>query len=770
MKSWLESLLDPHELEIAAQRGSDDPRGGLALLLDGQLFIYERLATQYSWPRLGDRPRKSWPRENRLLAAVALHVTSSREASAAYEALLKPSPADSSFRAVLMVLYSILLADEGRDDRAAEVLEQALNHGDLDPLERMLLLLHLSVREAERDRLGAAATAAERVAAEPPHRRDRHQRALKRIAEHNLAAYRQLAGEHVNLFRLPLRGTELPLLRGAIDISVGLEKYLDDQFQLATRDPWARTVTWRPEDPIEMRLRGAVVRADSLADWNEQRHTRSVLGRYHVVSRLGTREGVAPQAFTLLRTAGDDKAITATTRSVAAIGPLGALRDETLRALRSPWPRAELNAALSLIAGGADLLQPAEADRALKRLMASVDLPIGHVVPAFRAIAQLAPAASDKQQTAVSRYARATAGQSSDSLVLQELQRVVWAVRWPAVSPAERRRWVDFILEHQVATGDSRLFANTAAAALAPAEPETIGKIFVNGLEHEPDLERLAMAIDANIALPRGLRRRALEETSAALAEIRRQAASGSYAFGGVDVALLTLKLLSEQTRDPRWDELGEFVVDPRVGIDAKVRTIEALADRRGTIPARFQELLRKNVATITGFVDTLGASENALKGATLRLWLRLSGLRRDELLSRLVDLAGSLDREARHQAALTLPAAQRRLGDDATLTLGLTLTRDADVMVRAVASQSLARLRGDRAGELNAILTKRLVALLEEPGTDVPYRTIAGLVQAARDGQPVGTVVLDAVRRAQISHPSRRVGGAAKILLAEAG
>jgi hypothetical protein len=768
VNSWLDPIIDPHELSVAAQRGERDPQAGLALLLDGQLFVYERLAIESNWPRLGTRPPKNAPRESKLLAAVGLQLTGSRGVSGVYDSISKGNAQDASFDVAVAILNSLHLASRNRDDDALSVLTQASEFARTS-LESVLVQLHLGVRHAERGSFAEAIEVTESVKKIRPMASERPAyRALRAVAEHNAFHYRHLLGQFTDPFKLALRGSELPLLRAELDISTALAKYLEDQFEQVTYDPASRSITWRPEDPVEVSLRGSVVRAECLADWAEQRRTRALLGRYYVVSQLGTSEGVSPAAFGLLRRAGDYKGMQAAVRSVAALGPLVALGSELSSVLRRPWPRGEDASILALITGGADLLETREADRTLARLRSERELIARNAPEGLRAVARVVRAASDSAQTSASRFARSLAEELPEPLILQASGQILDAIRWPAVSPAERRRWVAYAEQHLLAERDERFLAERAIAALASSERESVSRVLLSAYEANPNVDRLALLVDAGVALPRKLRTQAIEAVEASLMAIQEEARSGSYAFGGTDVALLLLVLIRRSPQDPRWDALTRFLLDERVGVAAKTRTLEQLAAPSVSIPKRVQTLLRKNVQNITGFIDALSASQTSLHAATLRLWLKLGGVERDDLLTRLLELSGDLDVEGRREAARTLHAAQHRLGDDVAFTLGLTLTRDRDFSVRAAAGRSLGRLRQDRAGELGILATRRIESLLSETGTEVPFQTLAGLIEGQRDGLELRADIIAEARRVHRSHASRRVRELADVLIRE--
>jgi len=765
MTSWLDPLIDPHKLAATARRGGKDPRAGLALLLGGELFQYERLAIESEWPRLGAGPRRGTSRDQQLLAAVGLHLSGSDEATSTYKRLLRLTGGDGGFATVVAVLASIELAGRANEDEALDVLARALRKKP-EPLEAMVLALHIGVREAERGNTHEAIDATVRARAtrhaEPAH----HFRALKVIAEYNVFSYRRLVGEMSDLAQLPLRASHLPLVRGGIDLADGLAKYLEEQFALSTRNPYARSITFRTEDPVEVPLRGALLRAECLADWVGRGHCRGLLGRYLVASKLGTADGVPPTAFELFRLAGDQKAMVEATRSVAAIGPLGALRSETQAVVEMPWPNTQRSAALSLLAGGADLLSAAQGDQALSRLRTTADITLATFVQAIRSIARLLRVASAGAQTPTSRFVRELADEWPEPIVLQEMGRVVRALRWDEIASRERQQWLAYIKLHLLEPGDARFLAEAAAAALAATEGVAVAEALSEAYESAPNLSRLALMVDGSVPISPGQRGPAIDEVCRALECIREDANRGRFGIGDLDVARLALYLLRDRPRQDGWDQLADFLLDDKVSIGAKTGAIEELASPETSIPSRIRSRLRDGIAEIGGFGDDLEGSRNELHGASLRLWLKLGGLTRDELLSRLLELAGDMDPEGRREAAKTLPAAQRKLGDDSAFTLALTLTRDRDVSVRAPAGRSLARLRRKGSRELGAVAVRRLESLLEEPGTEVPYWTLAGLLEAKRDGQLPHRTVGEEVTRVRRHHPSRRVQELADMLL----
>jgi hypothetical protein len=324
-----------------------------------------------------------------------------------------------------------------------------------------------------------------------------------------------------------------------------------------------------------------------------------------------------------------------------------------------------------------------------------------------------------------------------------------------------------YVNEHLFKPTDEHFLARSVAAELAPLDA-SVRDHLLDAYQSEPSLERLALLADADIAMTPQLREGALVLVSDALARIREQAARGEYGFGGVEVALLMFKLIGRTPRDPRWSVLLDFLLDPRVGIGQKTTTLDALASTSAPLPKAAISRLRESLRDITGFTDDLTASRHALRGSALRLWFRVGGGDRNELLGLLLQLAGDSDSEARREGARTLPAAQPTLGDAVVVTLALSMSRDRDYSVRATAARSLALLRIDERDEIAAVANDRLESLLEDAGADAPLEALAGLIQSQRAGSTLAERVLEAAARTRHSHPSRRVQALADLLLSE--
>jgi hypothetical protein len=771
MTNWLEPLIDPLELVAAAQRGNREPRIGLAILLSGDLPLYERVANESDWPHIGSRPRRNASPDIRLLAAVGLHLTGSPNTTQAYRGLDSPR-VESSFRTVAAVLLALHLADNDDLEPALGVLRSRFKSAQ-GALERTLLQLHIGIYEADRDNLDAALEATSLARKERAARGERtaHQ-ALRTVADYNRIQFMWLRGVLPDPSKLPLRGLSPALLRGAADLASGLAEYLNEQFELLTADPNSRSVRWRAADPIDLELSSALWRAQCLADWTELRRARGLLGRYYVASRIGTPDGVAPEAFNLLRRAGDEKAARAAARAVAAIGPLISLQGEVEAVLQLlPWPRTQRAAIFALLESGADLLSSSNADRAFSRLRDEQQLIVEDARNGLNALARIVQAASDRVQTAASRLSRTLVETWPEhSLLIQDMARVIGAIRWSAVSAAERRHWLSYLETHITAASDHRFLAERVASELSSVDRAEVARVLVAVYDEQPNLVRLALVTGADIRLSGRRRQEAIAIAAREVRRIRDSAHKGSYGLGRpVDPAALLLTLVSRSPRDPAWDELVSFLLDDSVGVRDKASVLDRLADPSVSIPRSVQEELRPQVDRIAGYIDPLGPSESSLRGRTLRLGLRLGGIERKEILAHLIALTGDPDSDGRLEGARTLPLAQRRIGDDVAFTLGLALTRDRDYTVRGAGARALARLRRENAGELADLTVRRLESLLGETGAAVPTQTLIGLIESSRDGQKLHQDLLDAAARVSHLHASARVRQLAGRLLLEA-
>ena len=768
--NWLEPLINAGPFLRAAQRASKpDERMGLAILLDVRLSFYTSIAGRSGWPRLGETVPERADSSRRLLSAVGLHISGDERAEAEYVRLTRVR--DTSLCTLASALLSVYYSDTDRGRDAVPLLRRQLRKS-VTPVERVYIHLQLGLRHAELSEYQAAILETQlALGASTEVRETQWRRLFTTIATHNLYAFELKQSRFTDPLRLPLRSESALLLRTDVLQAAGLSEYLMESFKNSLADPFSRTVVFGAEDETENRLRGALLRSELLADWSEVRNNRMLLGRYLVISRLGTPGSVPAAALELLRLGGDTEGLRAAARTLARMGPLGSLQLATNVLVERPlaWAR-EAACSFELLAEGADLLDEETASIAVSELVERRHLLTSSWDHSARALAALVKVSSNATQTDVAMHLRSVLGEELHAGLIQALARVVAAIRWDEVDPSERREWLSLVNDEFGSGRDTHFVAVQALLALGQVEQEAVDRILSARYRNQPSLELVAITIDSLHTLPIWVRPPARLVVSSALSDIRQNAAAGTYQFSSIDAGNVAVVVLARGRRNERgWNDLVEFLFDPKVGVDEKTGALVALARRDVRIPKEVRQRLAAELPNLTAASNPLGGSAEELRAATLRLGARIGAFSRDQLLARLLELARSANTLSRIQAANTITSARTRLGVEIATTLALSIANDAHHDVRASAAAALAGLRvTDVDSPLEVVRRERLAALLGEPGRIVPLGAVVGLRQTVRDGNPIDEGLARAVRSLVLRHPSRTLRSAAQALLTE--
>jgi tetratricopeptide (TPR) repeat protein len=757
--SWLAAIVDPSSLIRRAQREeSPPPEVGLALLLDGEAQLYQMIAPRQGWPVAGESVSSRADARKRLLAAVVAHLWASGDAEEMYRRLVRVKQTEISATSALLLAY--LYADSGRLPRAVELLtKQAALPRDAE--QESLLRLQLSVRLAEMADYGRAVAECDRVVQLSKRAKPRAwSDAFRLVAVWNRHGYLWEGGTYTNPLELPVKGESQLLLRPAISYSGALSNYLDTTFESSLSDPSARTVRFQPRDPVEGNLEAAVIHCELIGDWSELRRARKQLGRYLVLTRLGTPQGVPPAALELLRRAGDDKGIQLAARTIHRLGPLGPLQLATQAVIeRRELGGANSPASLRLLAVGADVLGEDGAAAGIGQLLGTRNLVSEFWADAPAALSGLVRAAPSGVQTEVALFLRAQAADPVNDVLAQDLAGVVGAIRWDAVDASERKLWLSFLEEALEPSAPSHLVGVYATLALANVEPVAIEQLLTARLSQRPDLGTLALAYQSLDPPPLRIRSIAWEIVGPALREARAQAQRGTYEFPTIDIAALATAVLREEPRNATgWDELVSFLLDKSVAMSAKVRAMEALADMATSIPASARRLLKTSLWETTGFEDPIFSRSDEFSAALLRLAGRLGATSRDQLLAALLELSGSPSLASRIAAAGAIPPLQKRIGSAVAATLALAMTRDANQDVRAAAGNAIAQLDVSDDRLLQRSLEIRTIELLGEPGLVVPHGVLRGLHAELLRNRALPSGVAREVEQLTKRHLSRAV------------
>jgi hypothetical protein len=668
---------------------------------------------------------------------------------------------DRALATLATLLQALLYSDTGRGDDAIKLLRGRANRSE-DQLQEALLRMQLGMRYGEKREFQAAIRETNTAQALAQRSPKAWRLAIGTAAAHNIFAYRWNAESIMERpLELPAFTDSIALTRGSLLLADAFSPLLDESFERSLAEPYARSVRFRAVDPVEASLRGALMRAELLSIWNATRQSRQLLGRYLTLSRLGTPSGVPPGALELLRRAGDSKGLALTARTIWRLGPLPPLLLTVSTIVRRDFAQAEPAPLFSLLEAAADLLPAPEAGVALDQLMSERGEFLREWSTSIGAMAELTKSAPPQAQPVVATFAREILQTDSHAGVVQSLTRVIEAIRWAEVDSIERNAWLKLVRDRNHPNVDA--VAPAVLHALAHVERRAVEALLRARLEEAVALDTIAVTIAALDPLPGWAAARAWPGLDEAMREIRYAAEQGQYGLGGLDVGRLAVAVLRTDLSNKRgWRNLVDFLLDPRVAVSAKTGALDALSWRDVQIPAEATRLLRSEIRTISGFDEPLGGFPEAFEGAVLRLAARVGGLTKDELLVRLLGLAGQPTTVGRVVAALALPALTPQVGIEVALTLGLSLTHDADPEVRGAAGAALTQIRGQMPPALKDAKRSRLQALLAEPGAIVPIRVLGGLGRGGPAAR-LDTQTTTLVAGLRDHHPSRAVREAAQ-------
>lgn len=451
------------------------------------------------------------------------------------------------------------------------------------------------------------------------------------------------------------------------------------------------------------------------------------------------------------------------------MGPLAPLQLATQALVeRADFGAGESSASLRLLAVGADVLDEASVAEAARRLMSDANYFRTQWAYAPGALAALVAGGPVAVQTEVSRFVRSMATDESNGALVQGLAPVLSAIRWRDVDPDERARWLQFVQEWFGTSTHSHFVAVSVLLGLARTDPTEVEALLHARFETHPDVESLALVFDSFSATPAWVRKSGWPIISEQLHEIRKQASRGSYGMGMIDVANLSVAYLrTNRANKAAWDELTDFLLDPKVGISSKTRAIEHLSRRDVRLPAHVRLRLQAGMPTIAAFDEQFGAGPEAFRGAVLKLAARVRAGAPDEILVGLLGLAGEPSAASRMVAAGALVGTHARVGKVVATTLGLTLAHDASHEVRGAAARALAELATDEDETLSRARRSRLLTLLGDPGTVVPLGVLAGLYDAIVASLKLDTSFRGLLETLTKQHPSRKVREGAETVLA---
>jgi hypothetical protein len=456
--------------------------------------------------------------------------------------------------------------------------------------------------------------------------------------------------------------------------------------------------------------------------------------------------GVVAEAVTMLRRAGDHKAVEQVVRRLIHDGPAAAVTVAAAHVDLDASTRTTGQADLMLLEHAADVLDEDTRTRVIGWLLKTLVDPsrfAERTTPRYllrtkliETPARVASGGEPRHETAVVDHILALEPMEV------ELERYAWTrtvkalsdEAWTADRAMELRDAADrhegslrlALLGAARAAGDD----SAEATLLNEAAAGSIGAVTALG-----DVRRLpADAITAQIA-----------SLSASVARFIAEAHEGRQSVGGPDPAADLALINAWHAEAAAWEPVFELLADGAVIADAKRRTLQmltALADKL-TPPARERlqplavALANTDPAAIQGLFD----DGYSIRHEAALLAAALGALDEAQTAERLVELLHG-DHAARRRA---LALADR---SDVTGVI-VALTADPQPEVRAEAVAILARrLEG---GDDDELTVQVLRAAVHDPGTRVP-EAIAGTFRDAATA--LGSELRDSLR----CHPSARV------------
>jgi len=760
---FTEALVDPTRLAVRpAPEEERRLERGLAMLIDGRFADYQRTGEQVGWPPFGQAPTPDATPGERVLSSLSLQLSGASSAAGILAGVVRNPEAPANVRLVAAILGAVAFRDAGRP----EMTLQMLSDPGIDlPYARPFLLLHLSVSQRE---LGHPSTALDTALAAEKSlgRRARTTvlgEALAAVLHRNVSAFAFAAGrKDVALARQRMPRARV-LDRIEARVESGLSSWLEQEFEGRLEDPTQSTMTFRQEDPVQMPLIAALLRAEVLGDWYLTREARKRLGRYQLLASVGQEDRQPVPALHQLRRANDSKAIRQALRWYRTEGPLPPIQQFGISLTSTPWTQLTLQADLVAVAESADLMTEAAAEVALARTQSTLEellagLPTarleGEVINALAALLQVTP--RGHAQTA-EKFIDIVEG-SNDPLLLHSVTRLLDRLDWEQVPRETLERWIAYCQTNLIGVSEHRF----AAASLLRALPrrESVHRAALDAFRRQPDLLTAANALVVGpvpITWAISIAKLARDQ----LHHIRAEAAKGSHGYGEfVQAPLLLTHLLMEYRGVPGWRDLLGFLFDANIAPSKKVGPLTEILGRPDLVPANVHGRLTRWVKGPVQYnqipMDTL----EEFQAVVLGLRLRYRTKSEQALVADLLDMATNASRSARRQAARLLPVAVGRIERSTLVTLALTLSRDAASDVRGASGSALAKLAGESDDPLDKLSWQRIAAMLRDPGALVPQAVLGGLGQ--RSSQTPSKELLRVIHDLAREHPSTTVRRAA--------
>ncbi len=562
---------------------------------------------------------------------------------------------------------------------------------------------------------------------------------LQRVVQRNGASWEEDWARRVDMVRMPLDPYEQErrlALGGVLDVL--LEDSLSRSAQQVGLDHTG--VRHYLQDPVDSPLSAFLFATQASGDWSAAAQASRLLGsaRYfwHGREPLSDRE-----ALRLARHGRDDKLAGRLARLVRSAGPLSALKAEVdfLASPRVPAPQVQ--ARMAVLRAGAPMLNPSDANELVLKLLEGAALDANPYPGAslnllheeWRSAAAVVQAA-DNHDAVAHRLLQLVQGGGVvelGELAEQDLAAVVRGLDWGRVEAPTRSGWGEALVSREPNVG-LRLSCQVAVE-LTRYDPErALEALHMRVAEPMQSLVAASLVEAArHVQVPGGLLERASSAITKLLQRRLQDAVSGSYSYGGVDVAQLAAVLSIEQPAYAIWDALIKYLEEPAVPDRDKSSAWDFLSRlASGDLPPEVLKHLAGLSAAAAASPDPmLWPDQRALS----RLRARIAGGAVQAAQATTLLAAAVADEEAsmRGDAARSIVTASQVVGLPIASALATVLLRDMSPAVRVMAVYAASEL-SDARDEFGLFDVMRGM-LLDEEGFDVP-RALISVASASED------------------------------------
>jgi hypothetical protein len=447
---------------------------------------------------------------------------------------------------------------------------------------------------------------------------------------------------------------------------------------------------------------------------------------------------VAQDGLRLLRLAGADADLRLLIGELTFAGPMSALLTDGRRIESNRTSdRALRTSEMIVLAAAAEVMAPAEAFKALNRVLAVIRRGGPTTAPlhwhadfskdedAWIAAAALAGAAGTAGEIARSLLEYATPARLTDEAFDRVIAAIVGRVEWADVDTELRALWLNLATTR---TSDGRTTYTAAAlrSALSVNAELSVGT--------DASLNELAESINhylrTETPIPDDVREAAKNTALPSLARAAKSAAAGTYAVGTVQPAEIVAVLLTQSPDDDEWSGLLDFLTNPFVARREKSRAFDVLLSERPDLSTELASRYADRLASLVTEADRWAFNDpyaDAVFVPALAFAYAYAFLADELAAEHFRALTSSPDARRRSLAGRYLSLLASKSLQDWMLPMVFALSNDTDPKVRFAVTRALGQI-AQRQDVLGDLAIGHLSDFLQSGGVFVPLNTLEQL------------------------------------------